>query len=213
MISVLLPTRGRPALYQESLASLRNTALSQFEVCVGLDPDDVDTYEGLVDPNTCWIAPERYGYRNLHLYYNALAERSTGDWLFLWNDDAIMTTVGWDRLIEGLDSSVMVADMQSQHSPGLCCFPAVRRKAVNAVGGFSLYTNHCDTYWQDIGRASGTIQSVPAYIDHRRYDLSGQNNDSIWNEGQSNYTTQSYYSPMIQNLINKDTETIRGLNL
>jgi hypothetical protein len=39
------------------------------------------------------------GYDSLHEYYNELASKATGDWLMLWNDDAVMETEGWDEKI------------------------------------------------------------------------------------------------------------------
>lgn len=210
MISVLLPTRSRPYLYRLSVRTLMETIsdTTNMEVLTAVDPDDVDFYADIPDK---LVVEERYGYSQLHRYYNALAERATGEWLLLWNDDAMMDSTGWDVLLNNLPESTLVADFQSQHSPGLCCFPAVRKRAVEAVGGFSLHTPHCDTYWQDIGRATGSIQAVDAYVDHRRYDVSGDNNDVTYQESQGGYKTHEYYGPIVQSLIAQDIETIRGI--
>lgn len=208
MISVLLPTRQRPQMFETSVRSLMGAAHRNFQLLVAVDPDDVDTYAPELPK---WVAPERYGYSNLNIYYNALAERATGDWLLLWNDDAIMDTLGWDQILMDLPPTTLIADLQSQHSPHLCCFPAVRKAAVRAVGGFSPHTPHCDTYWQDIGHATGSIQSVPIHVDHRRFDLSGTNNDQVWTDGQAGYRSNEYYGEYVQGKIQRDIETIRGL--
>jgi len=184
-------------------------APEDVEILLGLDPDDVENYRNL--PHTYFVAPERWGYANLHRYYTALGDFAQGEWLFLWNDDALMETQGWDTELLSLPSDVLVADFQSFHSPSLCCFPAVRVEAVDAVGGFSLHTNHCDTYWQDIGHATGTIRALNSYVNHQRYDVSGQNQDTTWHESQAGYRTSEYYGVEIQHLIGLDIETIRGI--
>lgn len=209
LISVLLPSRARPGLASESMKSLvENMSDINYEILLAVDPDDAHNYEHF---QYMWVAPERWGYGQLHKYYNALAEQARGDWLLLWNDDALMETPEWDTTLRALPDSILVADLQSQHSPGLCCFPAVRKRAVEAVGGFSPHTPHCDTYWQDIGRETGTIQSVGIRVNHRRFDVSGENADVTYREGQSSYKTSEYYGPQVQSLIAQDIATIRRL--
>ena len=101
----------------------------------------------------------------------------------VWNDDATMTTPRWDDVIEALPPGVLVADITTPHSP-LCCYPAVRREAVEALGRFSTDNPHVDTFWQDVGHATGTIARVPVYANlespvkpdqqHGYYDLPHQ---------------------------------------
>lgn len=209
LVSILLPSRARPGLAVESMKSLvDNMSDINYEILLAVDPDDAHNYEHF---QYMWVAPERWGYGQLHLYYNALAEQARGEWLLLWNDDALMETPEWDTTLRALPQDVLVADLQSQHSPDLCCFPAVRRRAVEAVGGFSPHTNHCDSYWQDIGRATDTIRAVDIHVNHRRFDVTGENRDEVFLEGQSNYRGHEYYGPRIQALIAEDIETIRRI--
>src|SRR4051794_19943625 len=103
MISVLLPSRGRPASLVKSAMSLldRATHSDRVEILVAADPDDLGTHAVAEDMGLdCWVAPERFGYGQLQRYFNRLAETAVGDWLFPFNDDAAMTTPGWDVLIE-----------------------------------------------------------------------------------------------------------------
>jgi hypothetical protein len=200
MISVLLPSRRRPALLASSVASLRGLAAdpSGLEILVGADPDDQVTAQAATGLGCqCWTAPERYGYGRLHLYYNELAQRARGEWLLTWSDDTTMTDRGWDQQIEDLPPHVMVADLRNAFSPGLCCFPAVRRLAVDAVGCFSL-TVHADSFWQWIGEMSGTIAPVSAYVHHARFDLTGQNGDDTWAEGRAGLQPAHFHSAEFQ---------------
>ena len=43
MISVLIPSRKRPASLKKSVNSLRNLAAGDIEILVGADPDDSET--------------------------------------------------------------------------------------------------------------------------------------------------------------------------
>jgi len=195
MIDVLVPSRGRPEMLVRSLHSLFTTAADPRSVrChVAVDNDDRATEDvvrylaGSLEPGAVTLTvSERHGYAGLHHYYNTLAMRGSGDWLLLWNDDAFMQTTTWDMALDvHMPAGVLVADLQSAHSPGLCCFPAVRREAVEALGFFATDNPHCDTLWQDIGRATGTIAAVPVHVLHDRPDLTGRAPDATWTEGRA----------------------------
>lgn len=174
MIDVLLPTRDRPDMLVRSVESLFATAdhPEQVRIMAAVDPDDRPSWAaalGLLNPSLLnyVCVTERHGYEGLHHYYNELAARSDGDWLLVWNDDALMTTPGWDTQVTRLPPWILIGDLQSPHSP-LCCFPAVRRSAVQALGRFCSDNPHVDTFWQDIGYRTGTIRYVHAYVAHAK---------------------------------------------
>jgi hypothetical protein len=169
VIDVLLPSRGRPELLASSIRSLRLTAACprSVQIHVGADSDD---------PLTDWVAAglharcylfDPQGYDRLHVYYQHMAQASSGQWLLVWNDDAVMLTQGWDEVLWGLPPSVLVADLQSHHSP-MCCFPAVRREAVVAAGKFSSDNPHVDSFWEVVGNLSGTLATVPVQVRHEQ---------------------------------------------
>lgn len=162
MISVLCPSRDRPQLLRRSVASLRDLATSHVEILVAADDDDPATVRAAGELGVRVVVFRRAGYARLYEYYQRLAELALGDWLLIWNDDAVMTTRYWDEAIHALPPEVLVADLESPHSP-LCCFPAVRRQAVDALGRFCTDNPHVDTFWQDAGRAANTIRQVPVY--------------------------------------------------
>ena len=162
MISVLLPSRGRAELLARSAGSLKDTAVQAPEILVAADDDDPATVRAARQLGARVQVCQRAGYAGLHLYYQQLAALATGDWLLIWNDDATMMTAGWDVLIETVPAGVLVADVPSTQSP-LCCFPAIRREAVTALGRFSSANPHVDTFWQDVGRATGTIFTVTGF--------------------------------------------------
>lgn len=202
MISVLLPSRGRPASLVKSATSLFEHATNPdgIEILVAADPDDAGTAAVAEDMGLdCWIAPTRFGYGQIRLYFNALAEIAIGDWLLLWNDDATMTSAGWDKQIEDLPRRIQVADLHNAFSPGLCCFPAVRREAVTMLGGFcAAETPHVDSWWQEIGRRSQTIRAVDAHVHHDRFDLTGGHHDATYLEGRTHLRHGDFFSPEFQ---------------
>lgn len=168
MIDVLIPSRGGPEMLRRSVTSLRTLAHQpeQVVIHVAADYDDPATaLEADALDADCLVASRRYGYDELHIYYQQLAARSEGEWLLVWNDDAIMLTQDWDAILEELPLSVMVADLQSHHSP-MCCFPAVSKRAVDILGNFCSDNPHVDSFWQDIGRGTNTIVAVPIHVHH-----------------------------------------------
>jgi len=219
-VMALLPSRGRPQSLHDSIMSLYDQAArrDQVEIVVAADPDDPVTMRmayGMHVP--CWVAPERYGYGRLHEYFNALVRpvvknwAGSPQWLMLWNDDARMLTPGWDEVLEKTPPEVLVADLWVDgHSPDLCTFPAVRTAAVRALGSFSPVTCHCDTWWQDIGRALGAIRPVPIRVDHQRFDLTGQHQDQTWAEGQSQYRSAEFYGPHVQAALKAAVDLLRA---
>lgn len=170
MITALLPSRGRPEMLARSVASLRDLAARPGEVWIGADNDDPATEAVARSMGVGCLVMPRQGYDRLHVYYQALArvalKAERTDWLLVWNDDAVMTTPRWDALIEALPPRVLVADLPSKHSPYLCCFPAVRRRAVQHLGRFSTDNPHVDTFWQDAGRMAGVIETIPVFVRH-----------------------------------------------
>lgn len=188
MISVLCPTRLRRDALVRSLESLYRHAFAAptLEVILAVDPDDPTDYESLPTPCSIHRSWVRYGYRGLHEYYNAMAQMASGSWLLLWNDDAIMTTPGWDTLVA--EHRNVVLSPHTVHDP-LCTFPIVPRWFVEALGHFSLNA-HNDTWWQEIAETLGILVWPDIWVAHDRADITGANHDSVYVERQ--YQTSQF---------------------
>lgn len=163
MISVLCPSRGNPEKLVRSVQSLHFNAVGVIEILVAADYDDPTTAQVAEALETRVLVRERAGYDRLHVYYQELAKLATGDWFMVWGDDCVMMTDRWDVEIESLPPQILVADVVSTHSP-LCCFPAVRRAAIDAIGRFSTDNPHVDTFWGDIGAMAGVIARVNVFV-------------------------------------------------
>lgn len=209
MISVLLPSRGRPQSLIDSIGSLRAMAddPDRLELLVAADPDDPDTAAAARASRAhCWTAPERYGYHRLHEYVNRLARQASGQWLLLWNDDARMLTTGWDTVAEQAPPGVLWPSHND--SPLLNIFPIAHRSIIEAIGHVSL-SPHCDSWLQDVATAAGAHHRIPVGILHDRHDLTGGHDDQTWREAQAGYRTTDYHSPEMVALRRRDTEVLK----
>lgn len=179
-ISVLIPSRGRLEQLKNSVDALLLTAEKpeQINILVRCDDDDHSTaYACLSDHSrmrSMIFWGERHGYRNLHRYYNELADKAHGDWLMLWNDDCIMEESGWDEKIRQAGGGYKVINLTGGTpigQPGdMNLFPVVHRSMYEAVGHFSLQA-HCDTWWQAISRETNTEVRLPMAIRHERGEI------------------------------------------
>lgn len=168
LISVITPSRRRIPLLEDSVASLLETAAhpEAIEILVAADPDDTATQQVTLPQVRVWTAPQRYGYRGLSMYYNALAEQAVGVWLMIWNDDAFMETPGWDDLIRAQAPGVLWERSELPGTP----FPVIPAAWVRHLGRMCPST-HIDMWVNDIGRLTGTGHHLPISIKHdRTYD-------------------------------------------
>lgn len=198
MISVLLPTRGRPQSLASSIKSLLGTAFrpDDIEILLATDPDDqCPVFAGR--KVTAWTAPERYGYAGLYRYFNHLATLASGDWLMVWNDDATMKTYGWDAIIRLQQPAVLW--MNVNHCPGGNLFPVWPRAWSDAAGHVSLASN-VDVWLQEIGNRLGRHHRIPVEVFHDRKDITGGHDDQTYAEGRAREPAlagnhPSYYWP------------------
>lgn len=211
-ISVLLPTRGRPEALMKSVRSLHEKMSedNELEFLFALDRDDALTLASiseLKDYGKVLITP-RYGYKNLHLYYNDLCAISTGEWLFLWNDDTLMETHHWDKEVEKHSGQFLFLNPKSNHPipADETLFPIVPKKYYELVGHFSLNCSN-DTWVQEIGRSLGLIKQIDVEVVHDRADMTGKNNDTTYQERE--YQHDDFFSEAKVQLRNKDIAIIQ----
>ena len=152
LVSVLLPTRGRPELMLKSVSSIIKNARhpEQVQILLKIDNDDKDTYmdcypelEKLTSHYKVLYSPRGLGY---------------GEYLFLWNDDAKLVTPNWDEIIneyrEGLHGSPMAVIQIDDKHGWKFGFPFVHREIYNAMGHFSLNA-HNDTWMHYVAHDAG----------------------------------------------------------
>ena len=171
LISVLMPTRGHVLVMLESIQSLRSTCSdpSSYELLVRCDFDDPETQAALPD-NVIALCGPRVGYRGLHTMYNELAARACGEWLFVWNSDAVMLTRGWDQRVQQCsDAGAKRLHVQSTCDPPPpygSSFPILRRSFYEVLGHLSAWS-HVDTYIGRVLEGLWPVVSTGIYAEHR----------------------------------------------
>ena len=136
-IAVLLPTRGRTDALTQSVTSIVELAAdpSKLQLILGFDNDDevgLNHFTKVIQPfleehNITYEALgfESLGYAGLNLYYNTMAQSADADWLFVWNDDAIMHTQGWDLEIAKYTGQFKLLKLHTHNDHPYSIFPIV----------------------------------------------------------------------------------------
>lgn len=194
-ISVMIPTRKRTESLEKSVQSLIDNASSMegIEFLIAIDEDDPESINFVSDKlvgklNELKIAMRAYtfprlGYVNLHNYINTLSNQSEGNWLFVWNDDAIMQSKNWDLEIEKFNGQMKVLRFKDNHNehPN-AIFPCVPRDWLMLFEQYSPHP-HIDTWVSQIGYLTDCMQNVPSVeIFHDRHDLTGAEEDQTAKE-------------------------------
>ena len=138
-IAVLLPTRGRTDSLDRSVISIINRAvdISSIQILFAFDDDDTVGQEHFARSVQPWLDLkgvdyeamlfEPLGYIRLNEYLNALAKKADADWVFFWNDDAIMDTAGWDRIIASHTGEFKILSVHANNDHPYSIFPIVPR--------------------------------------------------------------------------------------
>ncbi|MCS7044813.1 MAG: hypothetical protein NZO58_00500 [Gemmataceae bacterium] len=140
-ISLIVPTRGRPAGLRRLVHSLAQTAArpETLEVVAVIDADDgasravrepgLRLRQVVVPPGQPMGALNQAGY-----------QAAVGRYLMLLNDDVVARTPAWDDTVRGCFAAfpdelilVHVNDLVMQRH--LCCFPIVSRRFCELAGG------------------------------------------------------------------------------
>lgn len=191
-ITVLLPTRGRPEILKNSIESLISKASNpqDIEIMFGIDEDDQAT----VDYIKAEIAPylqnnkvearanifKPIGYENLHTYVNTLAGNGQGEWLFFWNDDGIMITEGWDKIIDSYTGQFkLLAPKDNHNGHPYAIFPVVPRDWFILIGHLSQNAQN-DAWLSHIAYMLDIFERIDVEFIHDRADITGNNNDETF---------------------------------
>lgn len=190
-IAVLLPTRGRTVALATSIKGLVNRAinLDQIQLLFAFDNDDDVGKNYFVEEIQPWLDSkgvdyeaqefEPLGYCRLNEYINALALRSSADWLFFWNDDAIMETTGWDNEIAKYTGQFKLLAVHTHRDHPYSIFPIVPRAWLDILGYLSPHAL-TDAWLSQIAYKLDIWERIEVYVTHDRHDLTGNNKDSTF---------------------------------
>lgn len=208
-IDVLIPSRLRASLLDRAIQSLHETATNSERVrcIVGLDRDDPELkiYENIESLRYSLFGGPRWGYENLHEYYNAMARHWKANWLLVWNDDAMMLTAGWDDIIAAEDHTVPnVLNFTGK----LNLFPAVSRPFYDVLGHLSLQC-HTDTWIQEVARAARIEKPLMGKIkiDHVRDRIDDETKRAT--QAAYKHTSPAFSSDEMKNLRTEDVNKLQ----
>lgn len=222
-ISILLATRGRTEALGRSIRSLCELAQdrSRIQIILGYDQDDQvgldywQTYlQGYLDqqkvPYTA-MKFEPMGYTSLHRYNNKMAQHALGQWLVIWNDDAIMESQDWDQTIMSHNGRfrLLAFDTHNQHPYSI--FPILPRKWFELLGYISPHPTQ-DGWLSQQAYLLDILERIPVQVKHDRYDLTGNNHDDTYLgrkmlEGNPS-DPQDFHSTQQTNLRHRDAATL-----
>jgi hypothetical protein len=192
-IAILLPTRGRTAALDRSLIGLLEKAadLDSIQVLLGLDTDDavgIKHFQDELQPrlddmgvNYTAMTFEPMGYGRLNDYVNTLARNSSADWMFFWNDDAVMETQGWDTEICRYTGEFKLLAVHTHNDHPYSIFPIVPKEWLDVIGHLSLHSMN-DAWLSQNAYCVNIWQRIDVHVLHDRADLTGNNLDATYKE-------------------------------
>ena len=190
-IAVLLPTRGRTQALLASVASLITLAhdLTSVQIMLGLDDDDIvgqkfwtSTLQPWLDDRSVHytaISFEPMGYVRLNEYVNQLAKASSADWLVFWNDDAVMHTQDWDKIIRNHTGEFKILAFDTHRKHPYSIFPIVPRAWLEQLGHLSPH-QISDGWISQNAYCLDILERIPVSVTHDRADLTGNNKDATY---------------------------------
>lgn len=222
-IAVLLPTRGRTTSLSRSVISLINRAiaLDKIQILLAFDNDDTVGKEHFQNELEPWLIDrkvnytamefEPLGYARLNEYINALAEEADADWLFVWNDDAIMDSAAWDRTINKHNGQFKLLALHTHNEHPYSIFPIVPKEWIDATGYYSAH-QMIDAWVSQQAYMLNIFERIDIWATHDRHDLTGGNADSTFTartsfEGNPN-NPQDFHHLGYINLRFQDTEKL-----
>ena len=173
MISLLLPTRGRPDNLIRFYESAKATARDPFQVVVYIDNDD-DSYANVDLPIECAHGPRIV----LSEAWNECAKAARGSIFGHMGDDIIFRTDHWDVLIEDTfsrypDGIAFVHGRDGNESNRLYTFGThgfIHRNWVDTVGYFVppyFSSDYNDTWLNDVANMINRHVYIPdIYTEH-----------------------------------------------
>lgn len=200
LVSVLLPTRGRPGWLAQSVDSLFSLAKEKnwLEFLFRADSDDTDTIQlcskmvALLPNSKLLVAERGWGFKGMHFMINDLSAMARGDWLLIWNDDCLMRTQDWDWILAYSRApswhgcpDVFMLNLPSLGRPDCNEFMFLRREVTRILGHWSL-SPHNDNWIHRVMSAINCVAVCPfigvEHFSDKIGDLTRQESEAAYRE-------------------------------
>lgn len=188
-VAVLLPTRGRTTGLTDSVTSIVTFAQdrTKIQILFGFDEDDavgLDHFENVIQPflddhDVDYEAQvfESMGYEGLNQYYNHLAKSADADWLFVWNDDAVMETQNWDQIVSANTGQFCLLKVHTHNEHPYSIFPIVPRLWFDTLAVLSRH-QMIDAELSQHAYMIDVMQIVDIHVTHAQSELTGQHDST-----------------------------------
>lgn len=181
MISILCPTRRRPAFLTRMAESVRDTTLpGAVEIVLYIDEDDPTRDQYIVASTTSEVTIKFvFGPRiMLTRCWNECLSSASGDLLMQGNDDIIFRTNGWDVLVEQAfesckDKILLVhGSDEGQHFTKFGAHGIVHRRWIDTVGYFIppyFSSDYGDAWINELANGIQRRKFVPFIAEHMHF--------------------------------------------
>lgn len=186
MISLIVPSRGRPQRFEQMWQSAVRTALEPIEVITYLDFDDETRAKYPV------YGTQIVGSRTvLSQAWNIAAAQANGDMLMMAGDDLIFHTYGWDTIAKQRawhypDEIALIHTNDGYQNEQLATHPIVTRRWVEVVGTLCppyFTADYNDVWLHEVASAVGRrIYCPDIYIEHVHPDAGKIETDLTYQE-------------------------------
>lgn len=216
--SMLLPARGRPQHLRASVESIFRSASSpsDVEVLVRLDDDDrhlqaelavlraIGREQGVEGNITVEVGP-RKGYRLMMDYWNELAAKAQGDWIYLWNDDIEGITAVWDDLLREAPAFSIQWPRRDITATTDFTLPVIGKPVYEALGHVSVNA-YADAWIADYSGFAGTsiIRDDVVFMHHRL------NDETLLEQQDGNVEWTKFSAEEQRALRNADLEAVKA---
>jgi hypothetical protein len=173
VISVLCPTRNRPASVRRLLASAAGTAMDEIEFVFYCD-DDAPGSVPLEVRSAPWIRVVDGPRIVLSDMWNRCLEKSSGEIVMQCGDDIVFRSHGWDKVVEGAfatvpDRILFAYGSDGVHDRNFGTHGFVHRRWTEAVGYLTppyFSSDYGDTWLNDVAALLGRKRWLDIYTEH-----------------------------------------------
>jgi hypothetical protein len=180
LISLLVPTRGRPQNVLRLAGSVHSTnAAYRWEIVWSVDDDDLSTIEIIQGLDTRFhrlvVTPRAIPT----VKWNEAWRAASGDIFGMMGDDVVFRTDGWDALVEGAfaqypDRLVIVYGPDGFRNELHASHPFLSREWADLFGRATVEhfsADWCDTWTNEVAEANGRRHYIPElWIEHLHPD-------------------------------------------
>jgi len=183
---------------------------SRLQILIGLDNDDtvgLEHFDAVIQPylddNAIDYHAQAFdsmGYAGLNRYYNHLAQHADADWLFVWNDDAVMDTKGWDDVVRSYTGQFKLLKVHTHNDHPYSIFPIVPRAWYEQFGHLSRH-QMIDAELSQLAFVLDVMQVIDVDVTHNQVELTKDSTDSLKPktrfEGNPNHA-RDFHNPRVQ---------------